>query len=218
VPPAYHLQIQDSTHKILLPLNQSSSFSTLTSLDWRAGISRHLGNIPGQEVVDLQVSGRDLILLVRNRTKDAWLYTGTAKRRLTTDGANFTAAMSPSGDLLLSKQSADGTFRLWWQRADGALNRATDGPEDVSPDVSRDGASWAYVDYVKKTINVCSTRSGECRTLRRDELLPTWPRLRSVLSHPLVQCTGSVRPFGHRPALCGASRVSRSACTGRNET
>jgi dipeptidyl aminopeptidase/acylaminoacyl peptidase len=149
--------------------------SPLASFDWRAGGYRKIGRSADIDLIDILVTGEKAILLGRHRATDAWLYDGAARRRLTSDGQNATAALSTSGDLLLSKPGPGGT-NIWSQNTDGALRKLTNGQFDTAPDFSPDGRFWAYADYPRKSIVICVTASNECRILRSDEMLPTWPR------------------------------------------
>jgi hypothetical protein len=116
------------------------------------------------------------VLLGRHRSNDAWLYGSNGRRRLTSDGENFSAAMSAAGDLLLSKQGGDGGMSIWWQSHDGATREMSPGPFDVEPQFSPDGRSWLYVDYMRQSVILCSFKTESCRVLRRDESLPSWPQ------------------------------------------
>ena len=116
------------------------------------------------------------MLLARRVVSDAWLYEGAQRRRLTSDGRNYSVARSSKGDLLLSKLGDDGTINIWWQGLDGASRELTHGGRDVEPTFSTDGRSWSYADYAQKSIMVCSRSDDACRVLQKDEMLPSWPR------------------------------------------
>jgi Tol biopolymer transport system component len=136
----------------------------------------HVGRYPGLDVVASLPAGKDTFLLGRHRSKDVWLYDTPAKRRLTSDGENFSAAISRDGELLLGKRAPDGSFAIWRYGRDGSKKRVSNGPSDVRPDFSPDGRSWAYVDYEQKSIMICRIGDDRCRVLCKDEMLPTWPR------------------------------------------
>jgi hypothetical protein len=176
VPPAQYLHFEPHSRDLLLPHNQSASFSTLTSLDWRTGRLRHLGSYPGLEVINVEALADTTVVLGRHRSRDAWQIVGPERKRLTTDGHIFSAAMSASGDLLVSKQTDDGNLSIWLQPRDGASQRVTNGPSDTTPDFSPDGRRWTYVDYEKKGVMLCARDRDGCRLFRHDEMLPTWPR------------------------------------------
>jgi hypothetical protein len=175
VPRGHYLQFDPRSQHLLLPFNQSASISTLTSLDWRRGQLRHVGHYPGLEIADVRMVARTAIVLARRRVKDAWLIAGSQRTRLTKEGQIFAATMSGAGELLLSKQAADGTLSIWLQRPDGSVERVTSGPDDVRPNFSPDGQQWTYVDYSRKSVMLCANTHGGCKVLRYDEMLPTWP-------------------------------------------
>jgi serine/threonine-protein kinase len=176
VPPSRHLAFDGHGDRILIPGNPSSSVSTLSSLEWRAGTSTQLGYLEGLEIAEVRAADRVMAVRGRRLWSDVWLYEGATKRKLTSDGQNFSAAQSPSGDLLLSKQASDGSFSIWRQDKNELLERVTSGPNDVMPDFSSDGRSWVYVDYLNKSIRLCKGTSSDCRVLTRDDMLPAWPR------------------------------------------
>jgi serine/threonine-protein kinase len=165
----------DEWDRLVIADNQSPLRSTLLSVDWRGKSARRLGTIPGLEIVSAARALTSTVVLARRFSSDVWLQSGRSKRRLTTDGRNYAAAISSGGDLLLSKRANDGTFVLWRQSKDGAVRQVTRGPNDTSPDFSPDGTRWAYVDYLNKSIMICAGEEA-CRVLKKDELLPTWPR------------------------------------------
>ncbi len=175
VPLGYDLQFDPRSQQLLLPFNKSASSSTLTSLDWRNGQLRHVGHYPGLEITDAKIVAGTTIVLARRRLKDAWLIAGAERKRLTTEGQVFSAAISNSGELLLGKQAADGALAIWYHRLDGSVQRVTNGPNDVRPDFSPDGRQWTYVDYSRKSVMLCADMHGGCKVLRYDEMLPTWP-------------------------------------------
>src|SRR5262249_53552419 len=112
----------------------------------------------------------------RRRSRDVWLYEGSGKRRLTTDGDNDAAAISRTGLLLLARPGPESTEDIWSRTSAGAFQRMTNGRFDSTPDFSPDVDSWVYVDYVGSSIMICTTATNQCRVLRRDEILPSWPR------------------------------------------
>jgi hypothetical protein len=95
---------------------------------------------------------------------------------LTNDGDNDAVAISRDGDLLVARPAVGVTDTIWSLPKNGVARQLTKGPVDTSPDFSPDGRSWIYVDYSHKSIVLCATGTNECRVLRRDEMLPTWPR------------------------------------------
>jgi len=175
ISPSYSLAF-DGPNNLLVPDNRSATNSSLTVLNWRTAATRYAGRLSGFEITDAKALGRDLIILAVRRSKDVWLHTDQGATRLTTDGQNFGAAISPTGDLLVSKRSEDGAFQLWLQKKDGKGRRVTSGPDDVTPDFSRDGRFWTYVAYREKNIVLCEAATEKCRALQGDEMLPAWPR------------------------------------------
>jgi dipeptidyl aminopeptidase/acylaminoacyl peptidase len=128
------------------------------------------------DLVDAVISGQTAAVLGRRRSGDVWLHEGLAKRRLTTDGNNYAGALSAKGDLLLAKGGTGSTQNIWSLIPGGSLRQVTRGQFDTSPDFSPDGNSWIYVDYPRKSIMICTTGTDRCQVLRRDEILPAWPR------------------------------------------
>jgi hypothetical protein len=172
VPGAFHLYFEDKSDRLLVSYQVSASRSSLTELDWRNGLLHELGSYAGLDLVTARQSNGGLIALGRHRSKDVWLYGEGSPRRLTSDGQNFSAAISPSGDLLLSKRGDRGQLTIWWQGRNGATQEVSSGPADVGPQYSPDGRWWLYTDYVRKSIILCSVGTGACHVLTHDELLP----------------------------------------------
>jgi hypothetical protein len=150
--------------------------SPLASFDWRTAKYRKLGTFADMDIVDVLSGGEKSILLGRHRATDVWLYDGSAKRLLTSDEGISAAAISMSGDLLLARRGLGVTMNIWSQDRAGAKRKLTSGQFDTAPDFSPDGSSWVYADYSRKSIVICTTATNECRILRRDEMLPAWPR------------------------------------------
>jgi hypothetical protein len=172
VPGVFHLYFDDKLDRLLMSYQLSASRSSLTELDWRNGNLREIGSYAGLDLVTARQTDGALIALGRHRSKDVWLHGEGSPRRLTSDGQNFSAGISPSGELLLSKREASGALSIWWQGRDGTTQKVTSGPADVGPQYSPDGRWWVYSDYVRKSLILCSVGTGACRTLVHDELLP----------------------------------------------
>jgi hypothetical protein len=175
VPQAYEIQFAPQRDDLLVAYQLSASFSTLASLNWKAQTFEHVGHYPGRDIVNVYFSDDAAVVLARRRTNDVWLHDRESRRRLTFDGQNFSAAISPSGRLLLSKRTEDGGVSLWLQEPRGTAAKVTPGPSDVEPDFSPDGKAWAYADYAHQTIAVCDGPST-CRVLVHDERLPSRPK------------------------------------------
>ena len=150
--------------------------SPLTALEWRKGSYSNVGNYGDTDLIDALVTGQTAAVLARRRSMDVWFYDGSERRRLTTDGNNDAAAISAKGELLLAKPGPGTTEMIWSQGPDGKARKVTNGPRDTTPEFSPDGNSWIYVDYERRRIMMCTTETGECRVLRRDEMLPIAPR------------------------------------------
>jgi Tol biopolymer transport system component len=87
-----------------------------------------------------------LAVLARHRSRDVWHYDDSGRRRLTTDGDNDAAAISPTGDLLLARPGPESTENIWLRSSGGTLRKLTNGQYDTAPDFSPDGHSWVYAD------------------------------------------------------------------------
>jgi hypothetical protein len=167
----------DRRDEILLTDNRSAAFSTATSLNWRTMKSRHLGRLPGLEVVNVNGLGDGYLVVGRRRSKDVWEFRDGQQRRLTFDGDNYAVVRAGSGTLLLTKRAQDGSFSIWLRNANGALSQLTKGPNDNAPAASPDGHTWAYADHEHGAIVLCaSTAASTCRALRAEDLLPIWLR------------------------------------------
>jgi hypothetical protein len=176
VPGAFRLYFDSKSDRLLVSYQLSASRSSMTDLDWKNGILHEIGSYAGLDLITARQSGDSLVALARHRSKDVWLYGAGAPRRLTSDGQNFSAAMSPSGDLLISKRGSSGKLSIWWQGRGGASQEVSPGPADVEPQYSPDGRSWLYVDYARKSIILCSVGTGDCRVLLHDDSLPGSPQ------------------------------------------
>jgi serine/threonine-protein kinase len=144
--------------------------------DWRKGIYRNAGRYDGLHLVDVAAQAAQLLVIGRHRSNDVWRYDDSGKSRLTNDGEILSAAMSPDGDLLTSKIGPDGNMNIWWKGPKGDSKRVTSGQFDTLPDFSPDGRAWAFIDYTTKSIMICASATQSCRPLRRDEMLPAWPK------------------------------------------
>jgi hypothetical protein len=173
---AQRIQLDRDNSKVWISYGLSASISTLAALEWRTARFVHVGQYPNMDLVGIQESSNHKTLLARRRTWDIWLINGPDRRRLTSDGENLSAAMSPSGELLLGKRTLDGSLSIWWQAQGKKSKQVTAGPLDVRPDLSPDGRHWAYVDYSRKSIMLCELGSWQCKVLLQDDTLPGWCR------------------------------------------
>jgi hypothetical protein len=176
VPASYEIRFDSRNDELLVSYQLSSSTSTLTALDWRQGSLRNIGQLSGLDLVDVSTRWRDLLLVGRRVSRDAWLYDEHGGRKLTSDGQVLSAAISTKGDVLLGKRAGDGNVNIWLEDRAGHVRPVTHGPLDVTPDFSADGSLWTYADYAKKSIMLCRTSTLTCEVLLTDELLPAWPR------------------------------------------
>jgi WD40 repeat protein len=179
VPNPHQIQFEPKNDAIWFTLDAPQSSSTLAELDWRQPRLRSIARYPGFDLMWAAFPvGRatSKLLMARHSSSDVWLYSGKEKKKLTEDGADYSADLSPSGDLLVSRQGSDGAFSIWLRRADGSEKRLTSGPRDIGPAFSRDGRFWTYSDYAMKSVMLCPGTTGECHVLHKDEVLPMWPR------------------------------------------
>jgi serine/threonine protein kinase len=180
IPAARRIRFTNDSEKLLVSFQLARAMSTLTVLDWPRGTAKHVGTYPGFDLIDAGASSLGTTLLARRVLSDVWLHEGGQKRRLTSDGQNFSAAVSIDGDLLLGRLTSSGQYTIWLKRkGEGAAREMTRGPLDVEPEFSPDGTTWAYVDYENKRIVACPTAGGACSPLVSDELLPGRPRFSS---------------------------------------
>lgn len=174
LPAGYEIQFDDRNDNVLVSHQVSGALSTLASLDWRRGTFTNLGHYTGLDLVDARFTQNAGVIVGRTRKTDVWLYDGQGRRKLTIDGESYSAAHFKDV-LLVSRRTPDGTISIWSQERNGSLRQLTPGPQDIGPDISPDGHSWAYADYKRKSIMLC-VWGGSCRTLIRDDMLPAWPR------------------------------------------
>jgi serine/threonine-protein kinase len=176
VPKGSAIWFADDGDDLLVSEPATSTGGGLVSIDWRRGRAVNIARYPGFDFAFRQRSDSGDVAIVRRRSRDAWLRDGPTARRLTFDGKNYTAAMSATGVLLLSKRADSGAFSIWRQTVGGGSEQQlTDGPGDVAPSFSQDGNQWTYADYTRRSIMLCSTDTSSCRVLREDRLLPGWP-------------------------------------------
>ena len=167
----------DRSDDLLVSFRPSRVRSTLAALGWRNHSFRHIGRYPDFELLrGHRTANGALVALARHRTSDAWLYGAGGKRKVSDDGITLSGAVSQRGDILLGKRSDEGIVAIWLRGSDGIPRQVTEGPLDVRPDFSPDARSWAYVDYARKNIMLCTGMPSPCRVLLTDDHLPSWPR------------------------------------------
>ncbi len=178
VPPGTRIQFGGASARALLTGRFGEGSATAVEFDWSADALLNLGRYSGgYDVRWVRERGPRRVALVRRGAEDVWLYDDSARRRLTSDGQNFAASISRTGELLLTKLGADGNYRVWLQAPDASLVRLTSGSRDLSPTFGADGRSWAYADYASHNIMLCASARENCRVLLKDELLPMSPTL-----------------------------------------
>ncbi len=180
IPVKYHIQFEPATDAILVSYHGVDGTSALAELDWRNDRLWSIGRYTGFDLAWAAFPGThagDKVLLARHSSSDVWLV-GTGKReRLTNDGEDYSADMSRTGDLLVSRRGPDGQLAIWRRGHDGRERKLTSGPRDIGPAFSQDGRFWTYSDYATKSVMLCSIATDACRVVHRDEFLPVWPKL-----------------------------------------
>ena len=174
VPAVHRIQFGWNDETLLVSYQLSGAVSTLGMLAWRDDALRTLGRYPGFDIIRARLSGPlgapgDL-LLTRHVSSDLWNDDGVHRQKLTTDGLSYSGDRSPSGELLVSKWNSDGSVTVWRQGRGGEIEQLTHGQSDVEPRFSPADHQWAYADYAKKSVMLCSFDTGKCRVLREDEL------------------------------------------------
>ena len=151
--------------------------SRWAELDWRSGRARNLARIPDSDVRAVRAVGDSTTVFVSRRiSSDAWLPDATvAGRRITSDGETYSGAISPAGDVLLGKRTADGSLMILANRADGTPAGKSAGGRDVYPAFAPDGKTWVYVSYEKKALVLCTFGADDCRTIHSNAAIPSWP-------------------------------------------
>ncbi len=173
LPPASHVAF-DSTGRVVVAGKLTGEHSTVAACDVKKGACRQFGWVPGWDIRSLVPVVDRLIVVASHVTSDAWIHDGTVFRRLTEDGHVYFASKSAAGEFLLAKKDDGGRFSIWLRGRDGAEQRITDGPNDISPSFSPVGHEWTYTDY-NKGVMFCAAIRGNCRVLKTDDGLPAFP-------------------------------------------
>src|SRR6185312_759556 len=113
VPPQTWVQFANENELILTSFRVFRIASAMVTVDWKSGRVVDSAYYPGFDIVRVASVDNTKIVVVRNIRSDAWIGDGPRRKRLTSDGRNFSVAMAGSGDLLLSKQDADGNYNIW---------------------------------------------------------------------------------------------------------
>jgi serine/threonine protein kinase len=174
VPAVHRIQFGWNNGALLVSYQLSGAVSTLGLLSWRESTLRNLGRYPGFDIVRARLSGaagvEGDVLVARHVSSDLWYDDGTRRQKLTNDGQNYSGDRSSSGDVLVSKWNRDGSVNIWLESPGGEATQLTHGQSDVEPRFSPAGHEWAYADYAKKSVMLCSFDTHSCRVLREDEL------------------------------------------------
>ena len=132
------------------------------------------------------------------------------KRKLTEDGADYSADLSPSGELLVSRLGSGGTFSIWLQEP-----RRKREETDLRTPGHRAGvfSRRALLDLLRlrqEERDALLGTTGECHVLHKDEVFPMGPRFSpDGTQHCLCEWNGL--PEGH-DHFCG--RRARAAIPG----
>ncbi len=180
MPIKYQIQFEPETDAILVSHHTTDGRSALAQLDWRHEKLWNVGKYTGFDsawATFPQAGTGEKVLVARHSSSDVWLVGRAGKERLTNDGEDYSADISPTGDLLISRRGTDGQLAIWWRGQDGREKKLTAGPRDVEPTFSHDGQSWTYSDYATKSVVLCSVATEKCRVVHQDEFLPGWPTL-----------------------------------------
>ena len=179
VPGPQQIQFNPRDDAIVFSYDAPQTGPALAELDWRHEKLRSVAKYPGFDLIWASFPverAAAKLLMARHSSSDVWLCEGREKRKLTDDGADYSADLSPSGELLVSRLGSGGAFSIWLRRPDGSEKRLTFGPRDIGPAFSRDGRFWTYSNYATKSVMLCLGATADCRVLHRDDFLPMWPR------------------------------------------
>ena len=165
-----HLQFDAADDERLLVVAIPRRRSTLAALDWRTGTLRtgrpvsRASSSSTRHSVERRPSllGAPAMRRTCGSTQDG------AKRQLTHDGENFSAAISPNGDLLLGKRGRTTARCAIWRQSSRrrASRQLTERPESTSaPDFSPDGQPLG-LRRLPATRASCSARHATTRAGR----------------------------------------------------
>ncbi|HEX4405542.1 MAG TPA: protein kinase [Polyangia bacterium] len=155
-----------------LTLTDTAGRGTLDFFDWRSGQGLRAATVEGQLESVFSAGGMN-VMLSSAKTSDVWIFNpGQKPRQLTHDGRSFSAAWSPTGDVLVSSQISDSRLAIFRFDVAGHARQVTQGPLDTLPSFSVDGSEWTYVDYDRHMVVLCN--DAGCRDVRRGNL-PGWP-------------------------------------------
>jgi len=150
----------------------------LALVDWRAGMAHYQASLSEWDLRNALSDDFDTTFFVSRRLlQDVWEYPApNAKpRRLTADGANDSAALSPSGRLLVQKHRRDGGYGLMlFDRGATSPSFVTPGPSDMMPAFAAKGGDWFFVRSQNQEIVRCDG-GNVCRGIHEDPQQPAWP-------------------------------------------
>jgi hypothetical protein len=177
VPPITGLHFSAVGDRLFASLSRTKGKSALVEYDWRQGKARHIGRFEGADLSLPQKVEAGEVVLASRLASDVWLYGDGPRRRLTSDGENYSASMGPDGTLLVSKRADEARYNIWRHFPDGTTRQVTFGKSDIAPEFALDGKTWTYADYANGTIQLCASANDTCRAVKHDELIPSWPRI-----------------------------------------
>ena len=181
--------------RLFASLSRTKGNSALVEYDWRQGKARHVGRFEGADLSLPQKVEAGEVVLASRLASDVWLYGDGPRRRLTSDGENYSASMGPDGTLLVSKRADGERYNIWRHLPNGTTRQVTFGKSDIAPEFALDGKTWAYADYATGTIELCSAANDTCR------------RGQARRAHPLMAANIARRSSNR---LCDASRCAKA--------
>jgi serine/threonine protein kinase len=166
------------TDDLEVSIDGAKGNAVLAMVDWRAGMARYHAELPDWDLRGELPDGHGTTLfLTRRLVDDVWQYDGptATPRRLTADGNNDNAALSPAGRLLIqSRRRPDGYVIMLFEPGSEAPGLITPGPHDVTPVFSEHGDDWFYVRQDRQAIVHCDARNS-CTDIHADPQGPLWP-------------------------------------------
>jgi serine/threonine protein kinase len=209
---ARNLHFDRRTDQAEVSVDGTQGNSLLALVDWRAGMARYHASLPAWDLRDSMTDERgDVLFVSRKLFNDLWEdpTPGAPPRRLTTDGTNDNAAISPStGRLLVQKRRSNGEYVVMlFERGASSPRLTTGGPLDVMPSFSEANGDWFFVRDRQRIVR-CDKQLS-CAELHVDQQLPAWPIaspngenvayltwLKTPRLKVLALKTGSVRDLG----------------------
>jgi serine/threonine protein kinase len=157
---------------------ESTHDTSLAEFDWRSRLAVRAGLIPGKDLTKTIVQAGHLAFVSRALGSDIWMFgSGSAPRRLTEDGEDYSPSLSTGGDLIVENRqpSGDVVVRMYKKGVAGFQTIST-GPTDLSPSFLPDGTGWLFVKGDRKAIMRCAGLDGDdCRPVYVSKDLPRFP-------------------------------------------